>query len=143
LSAQYGISPKTVAKWRKRESVQDAPMGSSKPCSTVLTAEQEALVVAFRKHTLLPLDDCLDHVCMANGIEHRLTKINHPGPTDRVERMNRTLKEATAKKFFKASSSLRASFSGLRDRAVRSKSMESIFRRKVLTLHPSMRQSSV
>ena len=27
--------------------------------STVLTAEEEATVVAFRKHTLLPLDDCL------------------------------------------------------------------------------------
>jgi hypothetical protein len=25
----------------------------------VLTAEEEAAVVAFRKHTLLPLDDCL------------------------------------------------------------------------------------
>ena len=27
--------------------------------STVLTAEEEAVIVAFRKHTLLPLDDCL------------------------------------------------------------------------------------
>ena len=59
LSARYGINPKTVAKWRKRESTQDAPMGPSKPRSTVLTPEQEALAVAFRKHTLLPLDDCL------------------------------------------------------------------------------------
>jgi len=30
-----------------------------KPQSTILTPEEEALVVAFRKHTLLPLDDCL------------------------------------------------------------------------------------
>jgi hypothetical protein len=30
------------------------------PRSTTLTAEQEAIIVAFRKHTLLPLDDCLD-----------------------------------------------------------------------------------
>ena len=59
LSLRYGINPKTVAKWRKRESTQDAPMGPSKPRSTVLSPEQEALVVAFRKHTLLPLDDCL------------------------------------------------------------------------------------
>lgn len=29
------------------------------PRSTVLTPEQEAIVVAFRQHTLLPLDDCL------------------------------------------------------------------------------------
>ena len=29
------------------------------PKSTVLSVEQEAIIVAFRKHTLLPLDDCL------------------------------------------------------------------------------------
>ena len=35
------------------------PMGPKKPHSTVLTLEEEAACVAFRKHTLLPLDDCL------------------------------------------------------------------------------------
>ena len=34
-------------------------MGPHEPHSTVLSSEEEALVVAFRKHTLLPLDDCL------------------------------------------------------------------------------------
>ncbi len=34
-------------------------MGPRNVRSSVLTAEQEALIVAFRKHTLLPLDDCL------------------------------------------------------------------------------------
>ena len=29
------------------------------PKSTVLTIEEEAIIVAFRRHTLLPLDDCL------------------------------------------------------------------------------------
>ena len=29
------------------------------PASTVLTVEQEAITVAFRQHTLFPLDDCL------------------------------------------------------------------------------------
>jgi hypothetical protein len=33
-------------------------MGPKQVCSTVLRTE-EALIVAFRKHTLLPLDDCL------------------------------------------------------------------------------------
>src|SRR5438046_7776341 len=28
-------------------------------CPTVLSIEEEAIVVAFRRHTLLPLDDCL------------------------------------------------------------------------------------
>ncbi len=34
-------------------------MGPKNPRSTVLTLEEEAIAVAFRKHTLLPLDDCL------------------------------------------------------------------------------------
>jgi transposase InsO family protein len=59
LAAQYGLNPKTVAKWRKRGFVQDAPMGPKVVRSTVLTVEEEAAVVAFRRHTLLPLDDCL------------------------------------------------------------------------------------
>lgn len=33
-------------------------MGPKAPRSTVLTAEEEAVVVSFRKHTLLLLDDC-------------------------------------------------------------------------------------
>ena len=35
----------------------------------------------------------------ANGIEHRLTKPNHPWTNGQVERMNRTIKDATVKRF--------------------------------------------
>ena len=59
LAAQYGINPKTVAKWRRRRHVQDSPMGPKASRSSVLTAEEEATLVAFRRYTLLPLDDCL------------------------------------------------------------------------------------
>ena len=59
LASQYGINPKTVAKWRQRESVRAALMGPKTVQSMVLTAEEEAAIVAFRKYTLLPLDDCL------------------------------------------------------------------------------------
>lgn len=59
LAVHYGLNPKTVAKWKKRDFVHDAAMGPKDPRSTVLTQEEEALAVAFRKHTLLPLDDCL------------------------------------------------------------------------------------
>ncbi len=34
-------------------------MGPRTPRSTVLSAEEETLIVAFRRRTLLPLDDCL------------------------------------------------------------------------------------
>lgn len=59
LAKHYGINPKTVAKWKKRSSVADLPTGPKAPRSTVLSIEEEAIVVAFRRHTLLPLDDCL------------------------------------------------------------------------------------
>lgn len=59
LSERYGINPKTVHKWRKRSFVEDAPMGPKERRSTTLTADQEAIIVTFRKHTFLPLDDCL------------------------------------------------------------------------------------
>jgi transposase InsO family protein len=233
LARRHGINPKTVAKWKKRSSVIDLPTGPKHPKSTVLTIEQEAIVVAFRRHTLLPLDDCLyalqatiphltrsslhrclqrhgisrlpqidgdtpnkgkfkaypigyfhidiaevrteegklylfvaidrtakfafvalqekadrptaarflkdlisavpyrvhtvltdnglqftdlppirkgqiarhrlhpfEEICRANGIEHRLTKPNHPWTNGQVERMNRTLKEATVKRYY-------------------------------------------
>ena len=227
LAKRFGISPTTVQKWRKRETTVDARMGPKEPHSTVLTPEEEAIIVAFRRHTLLPLDDCLyalqpsipkltrsslhrclqrhgisrlpeiggdspekkrfasypigyfhidlaevqtgegklrlfvaidrtskfafvqlvesagkmeaaqflrnlieavpyrihtvltdngvqftprkqdiydfghifDQVCQEHSIEHRLTKVNHPWTNGQVERMNRTLKEATVKRY--------------------------------------------
>jgi len=227
LARRYGVSPTTVQKWRKRATTADARMGPKGARSTVLTPEEEAIVVAFRRHTLLPLDDCLyglqptiphltrsslhrclqrhgisrlpeiegdkpaerrfasypigyvhidlaevsteegklrlfvavdrtskfafarlvesagkmgaaqflrdliaavpyrihtvltdngvrftprkqdvwdsrhifDRVCGQHGIEHRLTKVNHPWTNGQVERMNRTLKDATVKRY--------------------------------------------
>jgi transposase InsO family protein len=228
LARRYGINPKTVAKWKKRTAVGDLPTGPKDAHSTVLSIEDEAIIVAFRRHTLLPLDDCLyalqatiphltrsslhrclqrhgisrlpevtgdkkpkrkfkaypigyfhidiaevqtaqgklrlfvaidrtskftfvelhreagkmiaagflqnltaavpyaihtvltdngiqftnqarhqyafhhifDRVCDENGIEHRLTKVKHPWTNGQVERMNRTIKEATVKRFY-------------------------------------------
>jgi len=227
LARRFGVSPTTVQKWRKRSTTADAKMGPKVARSTVLTPEEEAIVVAFRRHTLLPLDDCLyalqptiphltrsalhrclqrhgisrlpevdgdrpgkkrfasypigyfhidiaevsteegklrlfvaidrtskfafarlvesagkmeaarflrelveavpyrihtvltdngvrftprkrdvwdgrhifDRVCDEHGIEHRLTKVNHPWTNGQVERMNRTLKDATVKRY--------------------------------------------
>jgi len=59
LAQRHGVNPKTVSKWKKRGSVADRPTGPKQPKSTVLSPEDEAIVVAFRRHTLLPLDDCL------------------------------------------------------------------------------------
>ena len=59
LAKRSGIDPKTVAKWKRRSSVADQRTGPKEAHSTVLSVEEEAVVVAFRRHTLLPLDDCL------------------------------------------------------------------------------------
>ena len=59
LSKRYGINQKTVAKWKRRTSVADVRPGPKEARSTVLSIDDEAVVVAFRRHTLLPLDDCL------------------------------------------------------------------------------------
>src|ERR1700728_1886412 len=202
LGRRYGVNPKTIAKWKARSSVSDLPTGPREPRSTALSVEEEAVVVAFRRHTLLPLDDCLyalqptiphltrsslhrclqrhgisrlpqiegeaspkrkfktypigffhvdiaevqtaraflealvaavpyrieivltdngiqfadlpknrsgptamlrghpfDRACREHGIEHRLTKPNHPWTNGQVERMNRTIKDATVKRY--------------------------------------------
>jgi transposase InsO family protein len=59
LAGRHGVNPKTIAKWKNRTSVADQRTGPKDPRSTVLSTEEEAIIVAFRRHTLLPLDDCL------------------------------------------------------------------------------------
>jgi hypothetical protein len=45
-----------VAKWKKRTSTADRKTGPTEPKSTVLPVEDEAVIVAFRRHMLLPID---------------------------------------------------------------------------------------
>ena len=59
LARRHGVNQKTVAKWHKRRSTADLRTGPKEARSTTLTVEDEAVVVAFRRQTLLPLDDCL------------------------------------------------------------------------------------
>ncbi len=59
LASRYGVNQKTIAKWRQRSTLDNLPTGPKQARSTVLSVEDGAIVVAFRRHTLLPLDDCL------------------------------------------------------------------------------------
>src|SRR3954453_19611586 len=59
LSRRYGINQKTVRKWKARSSVVDRRTGPKEPRSTVLSIDEEAVIVGLRRHTLLPLDDGL------------------------------------------------------------------------------------
>ena len=65
-AVRYRLKPKTVAKWRGRTGTADAPMGPARPRSTILTETEEAIVVEFRRRTLLPLDDVLG--CLRESI---------------------------------------------------------------------------
>ena len=59
LAKRYEVNPKTGAKWKKGSHGHDAPMGPKQCHATVWTLEEAALIVTFRRHTLLPLDDGL------------------------------------------------------------------------------------
>jgi hypothetical protein len=58
LAGRWGINQRTVAKWKRRTSVADLPTGPQGPRSTVLSVEDEAVIVAFRRHTLWPVAAC-------------------------------------------------------------------------------------
>ena len=47
----------------------------------------------FRAHAF-------EYACAKADIDHRLTKPNHPWTNGQVERMNRTIKEATVRRYF-------------------------------------------
>jgi len=66
LAQRYGLSRTTVTKWRTRTTTSDAPMGPAKPKSTVLSPAEEAVIVEFRRRTLLPLDDVMG--CLRESI---------------------------------------------------------------------------
>ncbi len=52
-----------------------------------------------RKHDRHAMEHIFDRVCSEQGIEQRLTKVNHPWTNGQVERMNRTIKDATVKRY--------------------------------------------
>jgi hypothetical protein len=95
LAKRYGVNQKTVAKWKKRSSASDLPTGPKEARSTVLTIEEEAVIVAFRRYTLLPLDDCLYallptipaltrsslHRCLQRQLRGRHTKCRNSPPS--------------------------------------------------------------
>jgi len=53
----------------------------------------------LQAHQCLPGGYRFDRICLEYGVEHRLTKPAHPWTNGQVERMNRTLKEATVQRY--------------------------------------------
>ena len=101
LARHYGLNPKTVAKWRERSSVADQRTGPKDPRSTVLSPEDEAIVVAFRRHTLLPLDDCL-YALQATLPHLTRSSLHRCLQRHGISRLPDTEGERAAKKRFKA-----------------------------------------
>lgn len=66
--------------------------GSATTTHAVRVAIQGSQNRIFKANALRP-------ICEANGIKHRLIKPNHPWINCQVERMNRTIKDATVKCF--------------------------------------------
>src|SRR3954465_8694698 len=63
--------------------------GSAVPLIKEAIANREL----FRAHAF-------ELACARNNIEHRTTKAKHPWTNGQVERMNRTIKDATVKRFY-------------------------------------------
>ena len=58
LAERFGVTPQTIYKWRKRDSVADRSHTPHR-LQTTLTPAQEAVAVALRKTLLVSLDDLL------------------------------------------------------------------------------------
>jgi transposase InsO family protein len=52
-----------------------------------------------RKKDTMAFMTPFDRICVQHGIEHRLTKAHHPWTNGQIERMNRTIKEATVGRY--------------------------------------------
>jgi hypothetical protein len=57
LAKRHGVNRKTIAKWKAREFIFDERMGPKKARSSLLTLKDEAIILAYRWRTRLPLDD--------------------------------------------------------------------------------------
>ena len=57
--------------------------------------------IQFTNHErhVYTFEHIFDRTCREHQIDHRLTKVKHPWTNGQVERMNRTIKEATVKRF--------------------------------------------
>ena len=64
---------------------------------TVLT--DNGVQFTSRRQDIYDSQHIFDRVCDEHNIEHRLTKVNHPWTNGQVERMSRTIKDATVKRY--------------------------------------------
>ena len=88
-----GEAGKVVAAQFLRELVEAVPH----TIHTVLT--DNGVQFTNRPQDRRAMAHIFGRVCDENGIEHRKTKVNHPWTNGQVERMNRTIKDATVRRY--------------------------------------------
>ena len=96
----FGIKPRTVLKGRKPATVEDRETGPTVPCSTVLSNDEEAIIVILRRHTLMSLDDRFS--ALQSTIPHLSRSLLHRClPRHRINRRPDVEGDKPAKKQFK------------------------------------------
>ena len=68
------------------------------PCRVHAVLADDDVQFTPRKRDVRDSGHVFDRACRANGVEHRLTRANHPWTNGQVERMDRALKSATVKR---------------------------------------------
>ncbi len=68
------------------------------PCRLHKMLTDNGMQVANRSCDTTAFEHIFGRLCRERGIEHRPTKVRHPWTNGQVERMNRTIKEATVKR---------------------------------------------
>jgi len=89
----YKRQTKLIAAQFLRHLIQAVPYNIHK----VLT--DNGIQFTHHKHHKRAFTHIFERVCREHHIEHRKTKVKHPWTNGQVERMNRTLKDATVKTF--------------------------------------------
>jgi hypothetical protein len=69
------------------------------PCRIHTVLTDNGVQFTPRRQDIWDSQHIFDRVCDEHEIEHRLTKVNHPWTNGQVERMNRTIKDATVKRY--------------------------------------------
>ena len=87
----------TAGKMEAAQFLRDLVAAVPYAIQTVLT--DNGIQFTNRTCDIYTFHHVFDRVCDENGIEHRLTKVKHPWTNGQVERMNRTIKNATVKRF--------------------------------------------
>ena len=69
------------------------------PCAIHIVLTDNGIQFKNRDQDRTAMEHIFGRTCRENGIELRNTRVKHPWTNAQVERMNRTIKEATVKRF--------------------------------------------